>query len=267
MEAPPARTAGRDPRGRSPALENTAGHRHTAPVGHLPKATACMKHMPKERRPNRSVSAGQGTRRGRQMQGRVRGKTGALRGGFACPAGGGGAGQWLWGSAGRRNRTPEGKRWGHPVNGPSSPQWTSRSESGVWRDGSSRSWQSGLNNPGSYWKPSRFCSLRCPLGTIPCSQMGTRGTERTGAASPPGCGGAWPDQPLGPLMPSPTPLCSLLLCGSQSLGQHPFWNVLEAPGPGFPHCWGPTVHSRAPLTPSPCFHSDNKRRIIPLHPN
>lgn len=56
------------------------------------------------------------------------------------------------------------QRWGPSVSGPSSPQGTSRSELGVWRDGPSRSWQSGLSSPGSYWKPSCFCPPLTPIG-------------------------------------------------------------------------------------------------------
>lgn len=122
-EAPAARTAGGHPRGRSPALENTAGRRprqrtphahvNIALSEHLPSATAFARLMPKERRPSRSVSAGQGTWRGRQMQGRAGGTRGlcvealpALRGEELRGSGCGEA------RTGGRNGIPEGTEVG-----------------------------------------------------------------------------------------------------------------------------------------------------------
>lgn len=97
--------------------------------------------------------------------------------------------------------------------------------------------------------------------------MGSQGAERTGPASTWGRGGAWPGLDSG--SPDFRPHPSLLSPASWFLvlGATPIWNVPEVHSPGFPHCSGPTVHSRAPLNPSPRFHRNNKKRLILLHPD
>lgn len=96
--------------------------------------------------------------------------------------------------------------------------------------------------------------------------MGTRGTERTGAASTPGCGGTWPGRASG--SPDAQPLPSLLspALWLLVLGATPILEHSRGPQSGVPTLLGPHSAFPCPSDPSPRFHS-NKRRIIPVHPN